>query len=168
LKISEKGHDLELLGLAEYEAIEAEAVKIERKSVLDDCADCGISGLEKLTRLRQIDPWLQVRNYAASKHGSHRIIVAAAKKSGLNQEQADALANSYDIKDATNLARALVGFERRKDVQAWRELDLEHEFALLLAKAVADKAVDDDWLVAARSLLWEDTHHPNSRTSAAS
>jgi hypothetical protein len=163
--VNENESELKPLGLDEYEAIEKRALEIERKSILTDCEACGIGGLEKLTKLRSIDPWMQVYNYLASKEGAYAAISKSAVKAGLDGA---AVANSYDIVDATNLARSLVGMERRVAVEDRRKLDLAAELTDLVGRAIDAGKVDDDWVVAAKALTGRDKPHPNSPTSAAS
>lgn len=164
----ERGKELPLLSLSDYEQIEARAVELERKRLITDMDLCGIGGVEKFKTLQAINPYAATFDFLATKEGVARAITASAKKAGMTDDEAKSFAESYDIVDGANLARSLVGMERRVDMNDVRSRSILAEAVKLLGDVldVKDRPPKADWYLAVESLLGRNPH-PNSSSSAS-
>jgi hypothetical protein len=78
--IEEHGVKLPLLGIDDYEPIEAEALRLARVRTLADCDAAGLAGVDKFSTLGNIDPQGEVYNYLSRADGARKAIAAAAVK----------------------------------------------------------------------------------------
>jgi len=118
----EKESELKRFSLADYEVLESQVRRNARGRLTSYLDESKVTGEARFKAMRESDPdnvlQEQVYNYLTTTDGVRKALTLAAKKIGMTDEAAAAFADSYDIVDGTNLARSLVGFERRVNIDA--------------------------------------------------
>jgi hypothetical protein len=140
--LNDRESTLKRLTLTQYETLETTVRKNQRGRLKLYVKEAGLEGKDLFNALRDADPDNVTQNHVYHYLGTRRGAIDAIELAANAAEFPDAgdFARSYDIVDATNLARALVGFEKRK-------------------------SLDDD---ARGKTDGEDSPDPNSQASAAS
>ncbi len=110
--------ELPALSTKEYEQLEGQVRANRRAEVVGYLNECQIKpGPERFVALRDarvdhVNPG-QVYSYLETLDGARRAIRLSLVKTGKSEEQANALIERLDFRDASNLALALVRFAER-------------------------------------------------------
>lgn len=118
--MNERESALKRLTLSQYEQIEMKVRSMTRGKLKGYLDESNLQGRDRFAALRDADPDTVTQNavyhYLGTRRGAIDAIVVAATAAGMSASEADDFARGYDIVDATNLARYLVGFEKRLDM----------------------------------------------------